>query len=168
MAKDITGQTFSELTAIRPTDKRKNGSVVWECKCSCGKIHYVTAVELLNNRIRSCGHITESYGIKKIKDILTQNNINFITEKTFPTCKFPDTNANARFDFYLPDYNILIEFDGIQHFRKGDENFFSDSLEKRQEHDKFKTQWCKNNNIILRRIPYTAEQDLSLNLILGK
>ena len=28
-------------------------------------------------------------------------------------CKFLDTNALAKFDFYLPDYNILIEYDGI-------------------------------------------------------
>lgn len=131
MAKDISGQTFSELTAIKPTSERNNGSVVWECQCSCGRIHYASAKDLINNRIRSCGHIVESYGSKKIKEILIENNINFITEKTFPTCKFPDTNASARFDFYLPDYNMVIEFDGIQHFKECDEKFFSDSLEKR-------------------------------------
>lgn len=34
--KDITGQTFGELTAITKTDRIKNSSWVWICRCSCG------------------------------------------------------------------------------------------------------------------------------------
>ncbi|MCL2322012.1 MAG: hypothetical protein FWC47_07910 [Oscillospiraceae bacterium] len=32
LSKDITGQRFGKLVAIRPTDKREDGSVVWECQ----------------------------------------------------------------------------------------------------------------------------------------
>ena len=39
--KDLTGKVFSELTVVGPTDKRKNGAIVWECFCSCGKTTYV-------------------------------------------------------------------------------------------------------------------------------
>ena len=165
-AKNITGQTFNELTAIKPTNKRNNGSVVWECRCSCGKQHFVSAKDLINNRIKSCGHSIESSGIRKIKTILNENNIKYITEKTFSTCKFEDTNASARFDFYLPDYNILIEFDGVQHYREQDLNYFRDSLEKRQQHDKYKTDWCKENRIQLNRIPYYKEDEISLSMLL--
>lgn len=41
-------------------------------------------------------------------------NIPFETEKTFKTCKFFDTNALARFDFYI-DNKYLIEYDGETH-----------------------------------------------------
>lgn len=35
---DLTGRTFGLLTAIKPTDKRHAGSVVWRFRCRCGRI----------------------------------------------------------------------------------------------------------------------------------
>lgn len=32
---DITNQKFGHLTALRPTEQRKSGAVVWECQCDC-------------------------------------------------------------------------------------------------------------------------------------
>lgn len=163
---DLTNQVFGELIAIKPTDERKRNSVVWECKCSCGRTHYVAANELNAHRIESCGCIKESKGIRIIKEILDKNNIPYITEKTFDTCRFTDTNQCARFDFYV-DNKFLLEFDGIQHFQEGDLNYFRDSLEKRKEHDDFKNNWCREQNIPLKRIPYTALPKLSIELIMG-
>lgn len=59
-----------------------------------------------------------------------------------------------RFDFYLTDYKICIEFDGIQHFEPivyfgGIKRF-----EKQKQIDCEKDIYCKNNNINLIRIPY--------------
>lgn len=34
--RDITGQQFGMLTAIRPTNQRQDGSVIWEFRCECG------------------------------------------------------------------------------------------------------------------------------------
>jgi very-short-patch-repair endonuclease len=166
-AKNLTNQSFGELKALYPTEKRKNGSVVWVCKCSCGKEHLVNAHDLVHHRIESCGHNKDSKGVRKIKEILKDNNIDYITEKTFNTCKFPDTNASARFDFYLPKYNLLIEYDGEQHFKEKDTNYFKDSLEKRQAHDLFKNNWCKENNIPLIRFSYLELNKISINTILG-
>lgn len=66
---------------------------------------------------------------------------------------------NCVFDFYLPDYNILIEYDGEQHFKPVD--FASKGLEwatkifeYNQIKDKIKNDYCKDNNIRLIRIPY--------------
>ena len=157
-ALDITGQKFGMLTAIGPTEKRKQNSIIWKCKCECGNECEAPVNALRAGRKFSCGCLTESRASYLIKQFLIQNNINYITEKTFDTCKFKDSNNSARFDFYLPDYNLLIEYDGEQHFQERDRNYFRDSLEKRQSHDAFKTQWCKDNNIPLLRINYT-EQD---------
>lgn len=56
--KDLTGQTFGDLTAIEKTDKRdKNGSVVWRCRCVCGKIVEKSISYLQCPLFRqSCGH----------------------------------------------------------------------------------------------------------------
>ena len=52
---DITGQRFGLLTAIRPTDQRKNRTVVWECACDCGNTAYVTLGHLKSGSTKSCG-----------------------------------------------------------------------------------------------------------------
>jgi hypothetical protein len=59
---DITGQRFGKLTAIKPTDKRERGGVVWECKCDCGNITYVQAPNLRSGRNISCGCARGSTG----------------------------------------------------------------------------------------------------------
>ncbi len=46
---------------------------------------------------------------------------------------------------------VLIEYDGEFHFEK---QYSDDKFERVKIHDKFKNQYCKNNNIPLLRIPY--------------
>ena len=54
--KDITGQTFGYLTAIRPTEQRSaGGSVVWHCRCACGNEVDVPLVQLTAGNNKSCG-----------------------------------------------------------------------------------------------------------------
>lgn len=163
---DITNQIFGELVAIRPTEQRRSNSVVWECLCSCGRTHYAATNELRAGRVTHCGHNKDSKGVRAIKKVLNDNNIPYITEKTFLDCKFPDSNVVARFDFYINN-SFLLEYDGEQHFRECDRNFFKDSLEKRQEHDRIKNEYCKSHNIPLVRIPYTKLNNISLETIMG-
>ena len=66
--KDLTGQRFGRLTAIKPTDERRNSCVVWECQCDCGNITYVSAGHLRAARISSCGCAKE----KKPMDLTGQ------------------------------------------------------------------------------------------------
>jgi hypothetical protein len=53
--KDITGQRFGRLAVIRPTAKRESESVVWECKCDCGKFTEVVSTALQRGHTKSCG-----------------------------------------------------------------------------------------------------------------
>lgn len=53
--KNITGFRYKKLVAIRPTDKRKNGCIVWECQCDCGNIIFTPASSLTCGRKGSCG-----------------------------------------------------------------------------------------------------------------
>lgn len=167
MILDLTGEQFGELTVLSLTEERKNTSPVWKCRCSCGKIHYATTHDLRNHYVESCGHLQESKGVRYIKKTLDENNIRYETEKTFSDCKSPKTNKSLRFDFYIPDKNLLIEYDGEQHFKERPKGFFKDSLEERQFRDRYKNEYCKQHNIPLIRIPYTELNHLSLDLILG-
>ena len=55
-----------------------------------------------------------SKGEELISVILKNNNILFEREKTFNDLK----HGLLRFDFYLPERNIIIEWDGLQHFEQ--------------------------------------------------
>ena len=52
---DLTGRCFGRLTAIAPLEKRSGGSVVWQCRCDCGKESRHSAKALLSGRALSCG-----------------------------------------------------------------------------------------------------------------
>lgn len=52
---DLTGQTFGRLTVIEESGRSSNGSVLWLCRCSCGKMKTATASHLLGGYIQSCG-----------------------------------------------------------------------------------------------------------------
>jgi len=99
-----------------------------------------------------CPKCFRSKGEEEIEKLLKNNNINFKSQVTFNGCKY---KKPLRFDFYLPDYDICIEYDGIQHFEPvmywGGENGFKEQQIK----DKVKTKYCKDNKIKLIRIPYT-------------
>ena len=54
--KDLTGQRFGRLTAIRPTERRDaSGSIVWECRCDCGTTVYLSVNVLNIGKTQSCG-----------------------------------------------------------------------------------------------------------------
>jgi len=59
-----------------------------------------------------CPRCKSSIGERLVEDYLKKNNINYLSEYSFKDCKY---KRQLRFDFYLPDYNICIEFDGAQH-----------------------------------------------------
>lgn len=54
-AKNIKGQRFGKLVAIRPTDERKHGAIIWEFKCDCGNTSYTNASRVSDGYTKSCG-----------------------------------------------------------------------------------------------------------------
>lgn len=72
------------------------------------------------------------------------------------------------YDFYLPNYNLLIEYQGEQHKKVVDYFGGESGLKVRQEHDYRKKQYAKEHNIQLLEIWYNEniEQKLkeTLNL----
>lgn len=57
---DLTGKRYGRLVAIRPTEERRNGYVVWECQCDCGGIIRVRSSSLLQGNTQSCGCIQKA------------------------------------------------------------------------------------------------------------
>ncbi len=100
---------------------------------------------------KGCIRCNESKGEKQIEKLLLKNNILFEAQKKFDKCK---KHNYLPFDFYLPEYNICIEYDGEQHYKVVEWFGGEKSFKQTQVNDKFKTEFCKKNNIILFRIKY--------------
>lgn len=100
---------------------------------------------------RGCRRCGESKGEMEIRKWLELNNINFEKEKTFEDCV---NLGRLRFDFYLPDFNICIEFDGLQHFKVIEQFGGIEEFERVKERDRVKNEYCENVGIKLIRINY--------------
>jgi protein-arginine kinase activator protein McsA len=107
---------------------------------------------------RGCPKCKSSHGEQKIQMYLDDQNIEYIKEKTFRGCR----NKNLlRFDFYLPEYNMCIEFDGKQHHepfsfnrpRKITPEIYDEFIDLKKR-DNIKNKYCTDNNIKLLRISY--------------
>jgi very-short-patch-repair endonuclease len=107
-----------------------------------------------------------SRGERSILTWLEKNNIRYNHNYRFEDCK----NKNPLpFDFYLPDKNICIEFDGKQHYYPYFKHKNEDGMKNvliTQKHDKIKTKYCKQKGIKLIRIHYNKIN--SIQTILGK
>ena len=106
---------------------------------------------------KGCKKCNSSIGEQKVRYWLTENNIDFVEQKRFKTCKYIKTLS---FDFYIKSLNLLIEFDGEQHFTsKNKKNKRWDNPIEKFEiiklRDKIKNQWCIDNGIDLFRIKFT-------------
>jgi hypothetical protein len=100
---------------------------------------------------KGCPICNLSKGELSIMNYLSENNINFIREYKFDDCV---NNKHLPFDFYLPDLNICIEYDGRQHFESIEFFGGDEGLIYRQKNDLIKDNYCSDNNIKLIRIPY--------------
>jgi hypothetical protein len=107
-----------------------------------------------------CSSCSSSRGENAIKLYLETNNIKFEQQKTFAGCIY---KSSLRFDFYLPDFNTCIEFQGIQHHKSvkyfGGEEGFQETLLR----DEIKSDYCKNNYIELICLSDISEIELKLS-----
>lgn len=119
-------------------------------KCKCGNIFTTSFVNFRKFNIFRCPKCSskESLGELLIRDFLDQHNIKYEQEKRFNDCK---DKKPLPFDFYLPEYNICIEFDGQYHYQ---DIFGINALEKTRRHDNIKNLYCYNNDIKIIRIPF--------------
>lgn len=106
-----------------------------------------------------CPNCVSSSGETFIINWLNKNNINYIFQKRFDDCR--DINP-LPFDFYLPDLNKCIEYDGKQHYEPIKTWGGQEELEYIRKHDEIKNKYCKENNITLLRIPYYADIEIEL------
>ena len=109
-----------------------------------------------------CPRCVSSKGEEKIMRFLDSRNINYQRQKMFIDCRSPKGRM-LRFDFYIPIKNILIEYDGPQHFgdlRIGKYTLKQEEYETLKIHDKIKNDYVSKHGIQILRIPHWKTKDI--------
>lgn len=156
-----------------PTKKMDNYSFITKAKKIHGKKYDYSLVDYQNSTSKikiicpvhglfkqrptrhlqgsGCTICCESKGERKIREYLISSNINFIPQHTFDNCK---NKKLLPFDFYLPDYNICIEYNGIQHYEPVEHFGGYKKFKLQIINDNIKIKFCGENNIKIHVIKY--------------
>jgi len=167
-SKKVIKGRLSEVSNDKPIKINEGIKSVSEIHCeSCSTVYYIRNEEIFASYFK--GHPDCSYKLKIkskgeyfIKELLDSYNINYLHNKSF---KSLGIDSLLRFDFYLPNFNLIIEFDGIQHFSKKElkrvgYNINSSKFTSRKDlfkdqrlRDFTKNHLCLDNDINILRIP---------------
>lgn len=148
---------------ILTTYQNNHTPIKLKCK-KCGNIFSQLPSYIFDRGIY-CQSCNGTKGEQSIERFLRNNNINYITQYRFEDCR--DIKP-LPFDFYLPDFNILIEYQGIQHYKPV--NYFGGDMafQSQIRRDLIKREYCKNNHINLIEVSYKdfTNIDTILNLLI--
>lgn len=169
--KDIKGQRFGKLVAVKSMGVNEHHRNTWLCQCDCGKTTVVETTSLTMGNTKSCGCII-SNGENMIAEVFDQHNIVYKQQYTFENLVGDqDNKTRLRFDFAILDNNnnlkCLIEYQGQQHFIP----FHNDTEEtfmRRQRYDQKKRDYCLNQNIPLVEISYLDKNKLNWDFLYEK
>lgn len=116
---------------------------------------------------QGCPICQQSHGERLIKTLLDSKNIKYIPQYSIKVPKDIRKSEEAFVDFYLPDLNIIIEYNGVQHYKyipylhKGNVLNFKSQVNR----DNYVKEYCKNNNIKLIEISFQQNDEEILNII---
>jgi DNA-directed RNA polymerase subunit RPC12/RpoP len=160
--KDSFGALYVEKAKYWSTKNKKSPYEVTPYSCEkykficekCGK-EFERDLEHLNRNDLGvvCINCNSSVLEKNTSKVLDEYNIEYHREYSYPNLNGVG-NKLLRFDFYLPDYNLLIECQGIQHESWQKTWTSKDKFERQLEHDRRKKEYTKQNNINLLEIWY--------------
>ena len=139
--------------------KNNNAKITIICK-KHGDFKQAVFTHLAGAGCRKC---KESRGESKVRVFLEQNNIEYSPQHKFNDCK--DIRP-LPFDFYLPQYNLCVEYNGEQHYRPfnrfgGEKTFIS-----QKKRDKIKKEYCEQKDIPLLIIKHNENVKKILNKII--
>lgn len=114
-----------------------------EVRCPDCKEIFPKPISVLARKGFSCPRCGDniSYPEKIMIDILSQLSLKFSSQKKFKWSR------NKRYDFYLPDHNMIIETHGKQHYEDTFTYYGGRSAKEEQENDLLKENIAKDNGI---------------------
>ena len=160
--KELESEGYKILTDITLNTRFSNTRLLVQCPLGHT---YETTYGVWKSGCR-CPHHNRSLGEEKVSEVLSRMKLEYITQYTFDNCK--DINK-LPFDFYIPKYNLCIEYDGRGHYEPIDwgsrgEEWAKEQFEWVKKHDNIKNNFCLHNGINLLRIPYWEDVENTIKL----
>ena len=150
--EDFLEKYWSNKNTLDPYEIYKGSEIKIWIKClECNDSYYIRCANFTYGY--RCNICNKSKGELVIREFLYNNSIEFIPQKTFNDLVGLG-NGYLSYDFYLPKYNLLIEYQGIQHKEKMEYFGGNEGFAIQQEHDKRKKEYAEKNNIQLLEIWY--------------
>ena len=131
-----------------------NGLTKMKHICEIDGYEWLACINDIINNGSGCPQCKSSKGETSISNYLKKNNYKFHIQFKFKDCK---NKKPLPFDFWIPELNLLIEYQGIQHFEQcgfGSSNDKVKMLSNVIKRDNIKRNYCINNNINFIEIPY--------------
>lgn len=125
-------------------------------RCKIHNIEFYMRPDSVLFKKSRCPKCSRSLGEIELERILGKYNIKFYRQHSFPDCK----NINVlEFDTYCYERNMVVEYQGEQHYYPVDfagrgEEWAKEQFEVNQKRDQIKRDYCKENNIVMIEIPY--------------
>lgn len=116
----------------------------------CGNVYEVKPYSFLQGN--RCPYCNEPHTEQTVAKVLSSLGIRYEVQKTFDDLK---DSRLLSYDFYIPSQNILIEYQGKQHYEPVEYFGGNTKFATQQKHDKMKSDYARNNNYNLITIPYT-------------
>jgi hypothetical protein len=153
-AREVHGDTY-DYSLVDYKNSHKKVKII----CKEHGIFKQLAIAHMSKSVGSgCPKCRSSKGELAVEQFLKDHSIVYETQKRFSDCR---NKLPLPFDFYLPEYNTCIEFDGRQHFEPVNfgnneryKQFICEEFNLIQIKDKIKNEFCKQNNIDLLRISF--------------
>lgn len=146
-------EIFNRHDMILLDQDYQNANTPLQYICRHHKEFGIQYMSLANAYKQHCPYCNVIKGEDKISHYLLENNIYFVTHKTFDDLR-GIRGGKLSYDFYLPEFNLLIEYQGEQHERPIEFFGGEDQFKIQQEHDFQKREYAKNHNIDLLEIWY--------------
>lgn len=134
--------------------KNTHTSVVLLCP-KHGPFNKLPVKHLQGSKCPKCSRSSKGENI--IRMYLNEQEVSFVEQKVFTDCVNPKTGKHLKFDFFIPEINSLIEFDGSHHFRP--ERFNGISIQRANQmfkeikyRDQIKNTYARDNDINLFRL----------------
>jgi very-short-patch-repair endonuclease len=144
--KDIWGDDYLILEEV--TNNRQKVIILHTI---CQREHKKNMSSLIHGQ-RGCPYCSNTdlkYAERFIEKYLVSQNLKYIKEKTFHDLINPETGRKLRFDFYLPEQNLIVEVHGVQHYKPIDCWGGQVAFEKQIYRDGLKKNFLEKNNIKL-------------------
>lgn len=126
----------------------------YSCRCnSCGKEWKAEGRNLVSGKAGCSNCFTNSRGEEYIRQWLSEHNIVYKVQYKFKELRGTGDRLLS-YDFYIPSYNKLIEYQGIQHFQPIDYYGGERSFITQRIHDELKKDYALQHNIDFLAISY--------------